>query len=164
MHQSSTRAVQIRLTNFSLTMNTCSAPSHTPYTRPLRPTWDLRLLSSNTWTRKTTRFDFRKMAHLVLYDFEIIIEFPPGCTALLPSATVSHGNTATSRSETRYSLTQYCNVPLFRWVRNGFKPVSALTRREKAASDCGAEDHCAEILCMFSKLEEIVADRASCLL
>lgn len=108
-------------------------------------------------------FDFRKGAHLILYDFKLIVEFPPGCTALLPSATVSHGNTAISPGETRYSLTQYINGALFRWVRNGFRPVSALTRREKAANDYDAEDRCAEVLGMFSKLEEIVADRA-CLL
>lgn len=108
-------------------------------------------------------FDFRKGAHLILYDFKLIVEFPPGCTALLPSATVSHGNTAISPGETRYSLTQYINGALFRSARNGFRPVSALTRREKAGNDYDAEDRCAEVLGMFSKLEEIVADRA-CLL
>lgn len=108
-------------------------------------------------------FDFWKGAHLILYNFKLIIEFPPGCTPLLPSATVSHGNTAISLGETRYSLTQYINGTLFCWVHNGFRPVSALTHREKAVNNGDAEDGYAEVLGMFSKLEEIVANQ-TCLL
>lgn len=59
--------------------------------------------------------------HLILWDCELVIEFPPGSTILLPSAIVSHSNVAIGKSETRYSFTQYMAGGLFRWVENGFQ-------------------------------------------
>ncbi|KZP28375.1 hypothetical protein FIBSPDRAFT_729233 [Athelia psychrophila] len=59
--------------------------------------------------------------HLVLWDLRMVIEFPPGSTILIPSATVRHSNTAIQRNETRYSFTQYAAGGLFRWVDHGFQ-------------------------------------------
>lgn len=50
-----------------------------------------------------------------------MIEFPPGSTILIPSATVRHSNVAIQQGETRYSLTQYAAGGLFRWVEHGFR-------------------------------------------
>ncbi|KAJ8488860.1 hypothetical protein ONZ45_g13805 [Pleurotus djamor] len=66
-------------------------------------------------------YDHRRGGHLVLWDLRLVIEFPPGCTILIPSAVLHHSNTPIHTSETRYSVTQYTSGELFRWVHNGFK-------------------------------------------
>lgn len=65
-------------------------------------------------------FDPTKGGHLVLWDLELVIEFPPGSTILIPSAVLSHSNTTIHPTEHRYSVTQYSAAGLFRWVENGF--------------------------------------------
>ena len=52
-------------------------------------------------------FDPKKGGHLILWECGLIIEFPPGSTILLPSATISHSNVTVDRDERRYSFTQY---------------------------------------------------------
>ncbi|KIY47773.1 hypothetical protein FISHEDRAFT_44639, partial [Fistulina hepatica ATCC 64428] len=71
------------------------------------------------------RFDYKKGGHLVLWDFGLIIEFPPGATVLIPSAIVEHSNTRISPSEVHYSLTQYSAGGLFRWVEQGMQTQKA---------------------------------------
>lgn len=71
------------------------------------------------------RFDPTKGGHLVLWELGLVIEFPPGSTILLPSATVTHSNTSISEGETRYSFTQYAAGGLFRWVDNHFQTAEA---------------------------------------
>ena len=67
-------------------------------------------------------FDPKKGGYLVLWECSLAIEFPPGSTILIPSATISHANTAIGTDERRYSFTQYTAGALFRWVENGCKP------------------------------------------
>jgi hypothetical protein len=69
-------------------------------------------------------FDYKKGGHLILWDCHLVIEFPPGCTILLPSAILMHSNTSILPKETRYSFTQYTAGGLFRWVENGFQKSS----------------------------------------
>ncbi|KAJ8474221.1 hypothetical protein ONZ45_g16025 [Pleurotus djamor] len=79
-------------------------------------------------------YDYRKGGHLVLWDFELVIEFPPGYTILIPSASVYHSNTPIAPHESRYSVTQYTGGEVFRWVKNGFqmeKDVPPSTPEEK---------------------------------
>ncbi|KAJ7027568.1 hypothetical protein C8F04DRAFT_1189375 [Mycena alexandri] len=52
-------------------------------------------------------FDYTKGGHLILWDCKIILEFPPGCTILLPSAAIFHSNIPIGPNERRYSFTQY---------------------------------------------------------
>ncbi|KAL0567739.1 hypothetical protein V5O48_014252, partial [Marasmius crinis-equi] len=52
-------------------------------------------------------FDHRKGGHLVLWDLGTALEFPPGSTILLPSATLLHSNIPVGPNETRTSYTQY---------------------------------------------------------
>jgi hypothetical protein len=66
-------------------------------------------------------FDPTLGGHLVLWDLKLVIEFPPGSTILIPSATLRHSNVAIRQGETRYSFTQYTAGGLFRWVDNGFQ-------------------------------------------
>lgn len=67
------------------------------------------------------QFNPKRGGHLVLGQLRLVIEFPPGSTILIPSATVLHGNTPIQEGETRMSVTQYAAGGLFRWVRYGFQ-------------------------------------------
>ncbi|KAJ7671232.1 hypothetical protein B0H14DRAFT_3538160 [Mycena olivaceomarginata] len=66
-------------------------------------------------------FDYKTGGHLVLWDCKLVIEFPPGCTILIPSAAIYHSNIPISRKEHRYSFTQYTAGGLFCWVEHDFK-------------------------------------------
>jgi hypothetical protein len=68
------------------------------------------------------KFDPKLGGHLVLWDLKLVIEFPPGSTILIPSATLRHSNIAIQPGETRYSFTQYAAGALFRWVDQDFQP------------------------------------------
>ncbi|KAJ7880771.1 hypothetical protein B0H14DRAFT_3434322 [Mycena olivaceomarginata] len=59
--------------------------------------------------------------HLVCWDYELIIRFPPGCSILIPSAVVTHSNIPIQDGEEHFSLIQYSAGGLFRWVKNGFQ-------------------------------------------
>ncbi|KAF8196615.1 hypothetical protein K438DRAFT_1456498, partial [Mycena galopus ATCC 62051] len=64
-------------------------------------------------------FDPDQGGHLVLWDYDLIIRFPPGCSILIPSAVVTHSNTPIQDGEERFSVIQYSAGSLFRWVDNG---------------------------------------------
>ncbi|KAI9431864.1 hypothetical protein H4582DRAFT_2062288 [Lactarius indigo] len=66
-------------------------------------------------------FDPKWGGHLVLWDFKLVIEFPPGSTVLIPSALIKHSNTPVQTGETRFCIVQYAAGGLFRWVENGFR-------------------------------------------
>jgi hypothetical protein len=54
--------------------------------------------------------------HLVLWDFGLVIEFPP-----IPSAFLRHSNTSVCEGESQYSIIQYAAGGLFCWMYHGFK-------------------------------------------
>lgn len=64
-------------------------------------------------------FNAQKGGHLILWDLGLVIDFPAGSTALIPSALVLHSNTSIGDEETRFSIVQYAAGGLFRWVNNG---------------------------------------------
>ncbi|KAL0573001.1 hypothetical protein V5O48_008968 [Marasmius crinis-equi] len=64
-------------------------------------------------------FDYQAGGHLVLWDLGLVIEFPPGCSILFPSALLAHSNVPIGLGENRASLTQFSAAGLFRWVHNG---------------------------------------------
>lgn len=80
-------------------------------------------------------FDPKKGGHLILWDYKLIIEFPPGSTILIPSAIIKHSNTKIFEGETRYSFTQFAAGGLFRWVDNKFQTLAtyrdSLTKEER---------------------------------
>ncbi|KAF7795927.1 hypothetical protein EIP86_007094, partial [Pleurotus ostreatoroseus] len=80
-------------------------------------------------------FDYHKGGHLFLPQLGLILEFPPGATFLLPSATLIHGNTPIQASESRFSFTQYMAGGLFRYVYQGFQtePWFKATMHSRAA-------------------------------
>lgn len=59
--------------------------------------------------------------HIILVEFGIIVEFPPFSTILLPSALVTHGNTAIACDGERMSMTRYMAAGLILWAARGFK-------------------------------------------
>ncbi|EIM84578.1 uncharacterized protein STEHIDRAFT_132829 [Stereum hirsutum FP-91666 SS1] len=105
------------------------------------------------------RYDHTKGGHLVLYDLKVIIEFPSGWTAFLPSATLRHGNTAIQAGETRYAITQYIPGGLFRWVRHGFRLAKNLSEVERLAMEGTSDDRLRMAYGLFSKFDELVKDR-----
>jgi len=106
------------------------------------------------------KFDHKTGGNLVLWDFGLVIDFPPGTTIMIPSALLCHSNTAISPGETRFSLMQYAAGGLFAWVENGFmsekrwleqakvKDLEIAENARKARWEKGVE--------MFTKIEEIV--------
>ncbi|KAJ2927410.1 hypothetical protein H1R20_g9682, partial [Candolleomyces eurysporus] len=102
-------------------------------------------------------FDWKKGGHLVLWELKLVLEFPPGTVALLPSAAVRHCNTPIQEGEEWMSITQFAAGGLFRWVAYGIKSAKELgstkasnskTLKEKA--DKCAEERWMEGLSLFS--------------
>ncbi|TFK78156.1 hypothetical protein K466DRAFT_461735, partial [Polyporus arcularius HHB13444] len=54
--------------------------------------------------------------HLMLWDFQLIIESPPGALILILSAILRHSNTPVQEGEERMSFTQFSAGGLFCWV------------------------------------------------
>lgn len=105
-------------------------------------------------------YDHKQGGHFVLYDLKLIIEFPSGWTALLPSATLCHGNTRIQEGERRYSITQYIPGSLFRWVRHKFRLAKNVPDEERAELDGTSEDRIRHAWSLFSKFDELEVDRA----
>ncbi|KAJ7496059.1 hypothetical protein B0H11DRAFT_1716026, partial [Mycena galericulata] len=70
-------------------------------------------------------FDPDLGGHLILWDLNLVIRFPPGSTLMIPSALLRHSNVAIQQGETRYSFTQYSAGGLFRWVNNSHRSDNA---------------------------------------
>jgi hypothetical protein len=103
-------------------------------------------------------FDPKQGGHLVLEDFGVFIEFPPGSTILLPSGCLRHGNTSILPGEKRYSMTQYFPGGLVRWVRQGDKPRRLCSKAEKAAIDGEAGLRYKQVMARFSRAGELKDD------
>lgn len=105
------------------------------------------------------KFDPVQGGHLVLWDLKLVIEFPPGSTIIIPSATLRHSNIAIQKGETRYSFTQYTSGGLFRWVDQGFQ-ASASYRAEMSEEDLAgdklkSEQRWEEGVDLFSRLVDL---------
>ncbi|KAJ7192618.1 hypothetical protein GGX14DRAFT_379917 [Mycena pura] len=77
-------------------------------------------------------FDHRTGGHLVLWDLELVVEFPHAATILLPSATIAHSNIPVGVDEMRGSFTQYTPGGLIRYVDNGFRTEGELQEEDPA--------------------------------
>ncbi|KAF7376802.1 hypothetical protein MSAN_00097600 [Mycena sanguinolenta] len=104
-------------------------------------------------------FDPNKGGHIVLWDYNLIIRFPPGCACLIPSAVVTHSNTPIQAGEERFSLIQYSAGGLFRWRANGCQSdldwlatasQEDVVRREEERKAC-----CAAALGKFSRWKDV---------
>ncbi|KAJ7104923.1 hypothetical protein C8R44DRAFT_639793, partial [Mycena epipterygia] len=105
-------------------------------------------------------FDYTKGGHLILWDCKLVLEFPPGTTILIPSATIYHSNIAIASGEQRYSFTQYTAGGLFRRVEHGYKTeeeyFATLSPEEKEEKQLGLE-WASEGAGLFSTLAELKA-------
>ncbi|KAF8139329.1 hypothetical protein K438DRAFT_1637888, partial [Mycena galopus ATCC 62051] len=80
-------------------------------------------------------FDPDKGSHLILWDLKLTIQFPPGCTILIPSALIRHSNTSIQAHETRFSFTQYTSAGIFRFVGNNFESEASVNARDLSESE-----------------------------
>jgi len=94
----------------ALTFNIGPAACTVPHKDVMNLTWG--------WCAVTSlgNYDHTKGGHLVLWDLDLAIEFPPHSTIFIPSAIVSHSNTAIGPEERRSAVTQHNSMGLFRWV------------------------------------------------
>ena len=67
---------------------------------------------------------------MILEELKLVIEFPPGSTIFIPSASFTHGNIPIASGESRVSITQYAAGSIFQWVENGFRTDTQLTPSE----------------------------------
>ncbi|KAF8137920.1 hypothetical protein K438DRAFT_1786205 [Mycena galopus ATCC 62051] len=99
-------------------------------------------------------FDPDLGGHIVLWDLDLAIRFPPGCSSLIPSAVVTHSNTPIQPHEERFSLLQYSAGSLFRWVANGFKSdvnwFASATAEDVAQREKDCKGHWAGALKKFT--------------
>lgn len=106
-------------------------------------------------------FDHTKGGHLVLFDLKLIIELPSGCSILLPSGALRHGNTRVGAAESRTSFTQYCPGGLLRYVAYGMRTEKEVPKEEKASvlGDPGARWE--DVVGRISFKDELHKDRMS---
>jgi hypothetical protein len=76
------------------------------------------------------RFDATEGGHLILWDVNLVVEFPAGSLILLPSATIAHSNVPVRSHEERISFTQFTAGSLFRFVNNGFRTQNKLQAQD----------------------------------
>ncbi|KAJ3965625.1 hypothetical protein EV361DRAFT_810383 [Lentinula raphanica] len=65
-------------------------------------------------------YNYQRGGHLILWDLNLFLEFPPGTVILIPSALLEHSNVSILAGEHRSSITFYSAAGLFRWCHNGF--------------------------------------------
>ncbi|KZP05964.1 hypothetical protein FIBSPDRAFT_765144, partial [Athelia psychrophila] len=106
-------------------------------------------------------YDPKHGGHLILFDIDKIIEFPPGSTILIPSSVMRHGNTPIREGEMRVSMTQYAAGGIFRWVDNGFVKQDATSEEVKARMAASAPGRFEKLIGLYSTLESLDADRKS---
>ncbi|KAF8163730.1 hypothetical protein B0H34DRAFT_696626 [Crassisporium funariophilum] len=105
------------------------------------------------------KFDPTLGGHLILWDTKTVIEFPPGSTILIPSATMSHSNVPVQERESRVSFTQYTAGGIFRYVDNDFR-----TEKEFEAEDKNGYEAMCELkktrwkmgVSLFSSMDELL--------
>lgn len=109
------------------------------------------------------RYDYTKGGHLILWDWKVVIEFPPGTTILIPSSAVAHGNTPLADPETEFrkSFTQYVPGGLVRWWAYGYRTAEEFEAEDRKGWAKMRRDADArwEAACeMFSKVEDLQSD------
>ncbi|KAF7965357.1 hypothetical protein HWV62_44269 [Athelia sp. TMB] len=97
--------------------------------------------------------------HIVLFDIDKIVEFPPGSTVLIPSSIMRHGNTPIQAGEMRVGMTQYAAGALFRYVDHDFKLVDDAVVEVRTRVLAGAESRFRTLLGLYSRFEELEQDR-----
>ncbi|KAJ3725335.1 hypothetical protein C8R42DRAFT_576377 [Lentinula raphanica] len=105
------------------------------------------------WIWALGRYDYCSGGHLILWDLKVVVEFPPGSLAAIPSGVCRHSNTKIGRKEKRFSFTQYAPGANFRWVDHGFQTEEI--KSEALAERRRKKDRWAMGLSLFSTLEQL---------
>ncbi|KAF9039581.1 hypothetical protein BDP27DRAFT_1244790 [Rhodocollybia butyracea] len=66
------------------------------------------------------KFNPKLGGHLILWSLGIVVEFPPGASIIVPSASVVHGNIPIQSDEHRHSVTFFTAAGILRWYFNNF--------------------------------------------
>ncbi|KAF6743090.1 hypothetical protein DFP72DRAFT_828982, partial [Ephemerocybe angulata] len=104
-------------------------------------------------------FDAKLGGQLVIEELGLVIDFPAGSTILLPSAVLTHSNTAIQPGETRVSFTQYTSGALFRYADNGYRTEKELKQyNEEQYNDMmeRKSTRWVRTLALWSKFEDIL--------
>jgi hypothetical protein len=113
------------------------------------------------WCAITALGNFNPLlgGHLILWDLKIVIEFPPGSTILIPSASIRHSNIMIRPGESRYSFTQYTAGGLFCWVDHGYQTEKSYkkgwSKARKQAEEDANQQRWVRGVGMFSTLAEL---------
>jgi hypothetical protein len=103
-------------------------------------------------------YDPKLGGHLVLWDCGLVIEFPPGTTALIPSSVICHSNTPIADG-VRYSFTQFTAGALHGWVDRGMQTKRAFeagaSPEEKADFVSESRDRMDNGISMLSRPREV---------
>ncbi|KAJ7369101.1 hypothetical protein DFH08DRAFT_677844, partial [Mycena albidolilacea] len=104
-------------------------------------------------------FDPNEGGHLILWDYDLIVCFPPGCSILIPSAVVTHSNTPIQDGEEHFSLIQYSAGAPSHWVANRFQ-TDLSWRAFATAKDLAKQEEerkvcCAGAMKKFSRWKDI---------
>jgi hypothetical protein len=108
-------------------------------------------------------YDHKKGGHIILFNLKLVVEFPSGSDVIIPSASVTHGNTPIQPGETRVAFTQFCSGGLFRWVEYGFQTLkNCMLKNPKLIEklDGMAGQRWKDAFARFSKVGELHTDRA----
>jgi hypothetical protein len=104
-------------------------------------------------------FDPKAGGHIILWECGLVITFPAGSTVIIPSACVSHSNTAIQSHETRYSFTQYSAGGLFRFIERNFQLnddfLESLNEAERAEEEEKSRRRLEWGLSLFSTFEAL---------
>lgn len=109
-----------------VTANAGPAVSTLLHTDPLNASWSRCIIGA------TGNYDHTRSALLVLKELKVIMEIAPGDIVFIPSALLTHGNTAVMEGETRRSLTFYTAGALFRWVDADGRMLNQLSEVERS--------------------------------
>ncbi|KAJ7719392.1 hypothetical protein B0H16DRAFT_1336722, partial [Mycena metata] len=73
------------------------------------------------WTAITALGDYHpgQGGHIILWDLNLVVHFPPGATILLPRALVRYSFVKIRPDETRYTLIQFTPAPIINFSING---------------------------------------------
>jgi len=108
-----------------------------------------------------SEFDPAASSHIILWECGLIVTFPPGSTILIPSACISHSNTAIQSHKSRYSFTQYSAGGLFRFIKHNFLQNdvfwASLNKEEQAVEEEKDRNQLEWGLSLFSTLEALQA-------
>ncbi|KAJ3925043.1 MAG: hypothetical protein NXY57DRAFT_907552, partial [Lentinula lateritia] len=106
------------------------------------------------------KYNWKLGGHMVLWDFGVVLEFPPGTTILLSSAFLRHSNIPVSKGETRVSVTQYSAGSIRQWLEYGGRTEEALRTEDPEAyarEMAKRSSRWKDALGMYSTIEELKA-------